>query len=86
MADTDSILDALADPELFAPHFKGPSWKGWKVFLAALFALPMDDDAAQLFRQCTGRSAQLVLNGYRDTFTAWKRLARPLAMMVPADG
>jgi hypothetical protein len=21
-----------------------------------------------------------------DTFTAWKRLARPLAMMVPADG
>jgi Trypsin-like peptidase domain len=56
MADTDSILDALGDPDLFAPHFKGPSWKGWKVFLAALFALPMDDDAAQLFRQCTGRS------------------------------
>jgi hypothetical protein len=56
MADTDSILDVLADPELFAPHFKGPSWIGWKAFLAALFALPMDDDAAQLFRQCTGRS------------------------------
>jgi hypothetical protein len=53
---TDSILDALADPDLFAPHFKGPSWIGWKSFLAALFALPMDDDAAQLFRQCTGRT------------------------------
>jgi hypothetical protein len=58
MADNDlTILDALADPELFAPHFKGGSWVGWKAFLAALFALPMDDDdAGQLFRQCTGRT------------------------------
>jgi hypothetical protein len=56
MAEADSILDALADPELFAPHFKGPSWTGWKAFLAALFALPMDDESARLFRQCTGRS------------------------------
>jgi phage terminase large subunit-like protein len=57
MANTDSILDALADPDLFAPHFKGPSWTGWKAFLAALFALPMDGhDAAQLFRACTGRT------------------------------
>jgi hypothetical protein len=55
MADADSILDALADPDLFA-HFKGPSWVARKAFLAALFALPMDDDAAQLFRACTGRT------------------------------
>jgi hypothetical protein len=41
MANTDSILDALTDPDLFAPHFKGPSWTGWKAFLAALFALTL---------------------------------------------
>jgi hypothetical protein len=29
---------------------------------------------------------QLALAGYPDTFTAWKRLARPLEMMVAADG
>jgi hypothetical protein len=37
-----SLLDALADPNLFKPHFKGDSWAGWKAMLGALFALPMD--------------------------------------------
>jgi hypothetical protein len=73
MADNDlTILDALADPELFAPHFKGGSWTGWKAFLAALFALPLDDDdGAELFRQCTGRSVALspsLRQGWRAGF------------------
>jgi hypothetical protein len=51
-----SLLKALADPALFASHFKGPSWSGWKVFLAALTAGPMDDAALALYRQCTGRT------------------------------
>jgi hypothetical protein len=38
-----SLLDALADPNLFKLHFKGDSWAGWKAMLGALFALPMDD-------------------------------------------
>jgi hypothetical protein len=36
-----NILEALHDPSLFRPHFRGPSWTAWRVFLAALFALPV---------------------------------------------
>ena len=50
-----NILAALDDPELFAPHFRGGSWRAWRAFLAALFALPMDDDALALFQAHTGR-------------------------------
>lgn len=52
---TASILDALDDADLFAPHFKGDTWQPWRAFLAALFALSMDDDAVALYRQHTGR-------------------------------
>ena len=45
-----NILEALADRKLFAPHFttkrgQPDTWAAWRVFLAALFALPMDDAA-----------------------------------------
>ena len=50
-----SIIDALDDPDLFAPHFKGTSWRAWRAFLAALFGLPLSDDAAALYRAQTGR-------------------------------
>ncbi len=37
-----TILDALGDPNLFAPWFRDPAtWQGWRAFLAALFGLPM---------------------------------------------
>jgi hypothetical protein len=52
-----TILDDLDNPELFAPFFKGGSWGPWRAFLAALFALPMDDDALELYRRHTGRVA-----------------------------
>ena len=52
-----SILDALDDEALFAPHFKGDSWAAWRAFLAALFALAMSDDLAAIYRACTGRVA-----------------------------
>jgi hypothetical protein len=50
-----NILEALDDPALFAPHFKGNTWDTWKAWLAALFALPMSDDQMVLFRRHTGR-------------------------------
>ncbi len=50
-----NIVDALDDPALFAPHFKGGSWAAWRTFLAALFALPMSDDQLALYRAHTGR-------------------------------
>ena len=39
-----NILEALDDKNLFAPHFRGPSWTSWRAFLAALFALAMGTD------------------------------------------
>ena len=50
-----NILEALDDENLFAPHFRGPSWASWRAFLAALFALAMGADAAALYRAATGR-------------------------------
>ncbi len=50
-----NILAALDDPALFAPHFRGDTWKPWRAFLAALFALPMDDAAQTLYWAHTGR-------------------------------
>ena len=37
---TISLGRALADPNLFARHFRNKSWAGWKTFLRALFAEP----------------------------------------------
>ncbi len=51
-----NILAALDDPALFAPHFKGGTWRPWRAFLAALVALPMDADALALYRVHTGRA------------------------------
>jgi hypothetical protein len=50
-----NILEALNDDNLFAPHFRGPSWASWRAFLAALFALPMGAAAAAIYRAATGR-------------------------------
>jgi hypothetical protein len=52
-----NILQACADPNLFSPWFRDPaSWRAWRAFLAALFALPMDDEALPIYRACTGRA------------------------------
>jgi len=51
-----TILEAIADPHLFAPWFKRDSWQSWFVFLATLFALPLTPEQLTLYRQCTGRN------------------------------
>jgi hypothetical protein len=52
-----TLLEALRDPNLFGRHFKGQSWKAWRVFLAALFAeAPRGGGLAPYFA-CTGRTA-----------------------------
>jgi hypothetical protein len=51
-----NLLQALEDPNLFAPHFKGPSWKAWKAFLRALFGEPTSPYDEALFRAATGRT------------------------------
>jgi hypothetical protein len=52
-----SLIDALDDSDLFAPLFRGSSWRPWRVFLAALFGVPLDDEARALYRHHTERTA-----------------------------
>ena len=51
-----SILAALDDVDLFAPHFREGSWGTWRAFLAALFGLPMTEAEAETYRHHTGRA------------------------------
>ena len=53
-----NLLQALSDPLLFQPAFKGASWGAWKVFLKSLFALPLSDDDLIVFRRHTERQTQ----------------------------
>ncbi len=52
-----TIIEALDDPALFKPHFRGTSWTAWRAFLKALFALAMDDAELALYRAHTGRQS-----------------------------
>jgi hypothetical protein len=51
-----NILEAMDDPALFGPHFRGGSWTAWRAFLAALFGLAMTDDQLAAYRHHTGRA------------------------------
>ena len=51
-----SILAALDDADLFAPHFREGSWGAWRAFLAALFGLPMTEAEAETYTRHTGRT------------------------------
>ena len=51
-----NIFRALNDPSIFGRYFKAESWGAWRVFLAALFGLPLGYDQLRLFQQFTGRS------------------------------
>lgn len=55
-SDRVSVLDAVADRNLFAPWFERGDWTAWRAFLAALFGLSMDADQRRLYQACTGRS------------------------------
>ena len=50
-----SIDEALSDPSLFQPWFKGDTWNGWRTILKAAFALPMTDDERAFFRTVADR-------------------------------
>lgn len=52
-----NILQAIADPAVFAPWFTRGDWSAWRAFLAALFCLPMDREALEVYRRHTGRKS-----------------------------
>jgi hypothetical protein len=52
-----NILRAMDDPAVFGPWFRGKdSWGAWRVFLAGLFALPLEGEDLETFIRCTGRA------------------------------
>jgi hypothetical protein len=51
-----SLGRCLSDPNLFGRHFRGESWRAWKVFLAALFAELTDAAGLEIYRERTGRT------------------------------
>lgn len=52
-----NLRDALDSPKVFAGMFKGPTWDTWRVFISAMFALPMTDTELATYRHHTGRTA-----------------------------
>jgi hypothetical protein len=50
-----TILQAMDDPQLFGPWFKGTSWSIWRAFLAALFACEMSPEELAIFQRLTAR-------------------------------
>jgi hypothetical protein len=54
--------------EVWRRWFRNPAdWRPWRAFLAALFGLPMDDEARALFACCTGR-AEPRAGGYNEVW------------------
>ena len=51
-----NILHAIDDPKVFGQHFRGGTWDVWRVFLAALFGLPLTPDQLALYQTHTGRT------------------------------
>jgi len=54
-----SIIDALTDPALFEPWFRGESWNNWHVVLKAAYGLPLTDDETTFFKSIEPPSAQV---------------------------
>lgn len=51
-----NIIDIIDDERFFLPLFRDlTTWQAWRVFIKALFGLPIIDKAEiKIFRQCTG--------------------------------
>ena len=51
-----NVLQAMDDPALFGPYFKGSSWDAWRAFLAALHGLPLTDAQLATYQRHTSRT------------------------------
>lgn len=50
-----NIIEALDDPNLFAPWFQGATWNAWRAILKGAFALPMSAEEITFFRSVADR-------------------------------
>jgi hypothetical protein len=80
-----NIIECVDDENLFAPFFRNKrSWSAWRVFLKALYGLPLDEHEAEIFRQFTGRTI-LPNTPYTEAFLVCGRRAgksRILALLA----
>jgi hypothetical protein len=84
-ASVISIIDACADPALFADWFKDrQSWAVWFVFLRTLFGLELDEAGLQLFRTCTGRSSPSLLGYLEVSLVIGRRGGKSLILALIA--
>ena len=49
-----TLLDFMDDEQLFAPHFRGDSWKVWKTVLRAAYGLEMGGADLATFAEIAG--------------------------------
>jgi len=52
-----SIIDAMADENLFGKTFGKDSFTAWRALLGAFYGLPLDDDAQGIVESLTGRQS-----------------------------
>src|SRR5438105_1337042 len=68
-----TIIDAMADPQLFGQWFRDPhTWRTWRAFLRALFGLRLNPFELRKFRQYTGRRK----NPHTQAREAWMVVGR----------
>lgn len=67
---TGTILDALA---LFGSQFAGESWSAWRVFLKALFALPLEPAELEVYARHTERRIAPVTPGREGWLVVGRR-------------
>jgi Terminase large subunit, T4likevirus-type, N-terminal len=79
-----NILRALDDPKVFAPFFRGDSWSAWRVFLAALFALPLQDGQLALYQRHTGRTAPPAQPSHESWLVCGRRSGKSFVLATVA--
>jgi hypothetical protein len=79
-----NILRALDDEKVFAPFFRGESWAAWRVFLAALFALPMQDGQLATYQRHTGRSSPPAQPSHEAWLVCGRRSGKSFVLAVIA--
>ena len=79
-----NIIDAIKDPKVFGPFFKGNTWDVWFVFLAALFALPMTPEQLELYTKYTGRKVAPAHPLYEAWLVCGRRAGKSFILAIVA--
>src|SRR5690242_18724229 len=50
-----NLIEAMDDPNLFEPWFRGPTWHPWRTILKAANGLPLSQEELEFFRTVAER-------------------------------